>query len=429
MLDRLQTLKQAAAALEQNQLQPELRYSAEQAAHKLAGVLGMFERDAGTAVARQLEDLLSGSEPLKLKQIRSLLHPLIEIINTPVSEVSAVEISETSPEVSLGISPEVSPKISLEATAVLPSSRSAMLDRPHASVLAVDDDPVILEMLKTVLEPWGIQVTGLSDSSQFWQTLRAVSPDLLILDVEMPQIGGIDLCQSLRSELEWQALPVVFLTAHRGSTIIQQVFSVGADDYVSKPVMEAELVARINNRLDRSRLLQTLSRQEPMTGLLNQPASSHALKNLLSAYPQGCLLLFQIQNLRQIQRRYGHAAGHLVLQRWGKLFQQRLPDNSVMGYWGEGEFVVGLPQISAAQVTEAIGDLLAGLKQQVFKAPVENQFVEKVGKITGKITDRFQVQWDWMIVSFPDRGQTVESLYEAAWTAVEGGRGNERESG
>jgi DNA-binding response OmpR family regulator len=82
------------------------------------------------------------------------------------------------------------------------------------------------------------------------------------LDVEMPHITGVDLCQSLRNSDRWGALPVLFLTAHTDAKTIDQVFTAGADDFVSKPVVGPELVNRILNRLDRVKLLGKLTKRE-----------------------------------------------------------------------------------------------------------------------------------------------------------------------
>jgi DNA-binding response OmpR family regulator len=115
-------------------------------------------------------------------------------------------------------------------------------------LLAVDDDPILLDALHPMLEPWGMRLTTLSQPSQFWEVLRETSPDLLILDVEMPGFSGIELCQAVRTDVQWQDLPIVFLTAHRDAETVQQIFTAGADDYVTKPILGAELLTRITNR-------------------------------------------------------------------------------------------------------------------------------------------------------------------------------------
>lgn len=121
-------------------------------------------------------------------------------------------------------------------------------------VLMVDDDLQISSIVKTLLAPWGVQVTFLSDPRSFWNVLEHSVPDLLILDIEMPDFSGLELCQVVRNDVRWSELPILVLSAHRDTETIRQVFTVGADDYVSKPIVDAELIARVLNRLERSQL-------------------------------------------------------------------------------------------------------------------------------------------------------------------------------
>lgn len=128
----------------------------------------------------------------------------------------------------------------------------------QARVLAVDDDPLTLKVLQQMLSRQGIHLVTLHDPRQCWQTLGSIAPDLLILDVDMPQINGIELCRVVRSDRTWDQLPILILTAYKDATIVQQLFSAGADDYLPKPFTELEIVSRICNRLQRQRLLRTV---------------------------------------------------------------------------------------------------------------------------------------------------------------------------
>ncbi|HIK06193.1 MAG TPA: response regulator [Trichormus sp. M33_DOE_039] len=118
-------------------------------------------------------------------------------------------------------------------------------------VMILDDDQEWLRTLPTLLKPWGFKVTTLADPQQFWNLLQAVTPDALVLDVNMPQINGFELCQILRSDPHWQRLPVLFLSVLTDSSSQNQAFTVGADDYLCKPVMGVELANRILRRLQR----------------------------------------------------------------------------------------------------------------------------------------------------------------------------------
>jgi DNA-binding response OmpR family regulator len=144
-----------------------------------------------------------------------------------------------------------------EVSKVLAQSSS-----PEAKILIVDDDPQLLYFLRGLLEPWGFRLTLLDNPNQFWTTLKQTNPDLLILDVEMPDFNGIELCQVVRNDPAWSDLPVLFLSAHTDTDTIYRVFTAGADDFVNKPIVGPELVARILNRIDRTQMLRKLGQSD-----------------------------------------------------------------------------------------------------------------------------------------------------------------------
>ena len=122
-----------------------------------------------------------------------------------------------------------------------------------AKILLLDDDPQVLLSLEISLEPWGFDLTTLNEPEHFWSVLEDVEPDILILDIEMPKIDGIEICQVLRSDRRWQHLPILFLSVHQDEKTQYRAFANGADDYICKPVTGSMLANRILNRLKRSR--------------------------------------------------------------------------------------------------------------------------------------------------------------------------------
>ncbi|MEO1131464.1 MAG: response regulator [Cyanobacteria bacterium J06639_1] len=132
-------------------------------------------------------------------------------------------------------------------------SRTLQPSGRGASVLVVDDDPHFLAALAAQLAPWQFQLATLDDPTRFWQVLEDIVPDVLVLDVAMPDVSGIELCQVLRSDLRWEQLPAIFLTAREDATTRDRAFASGADDFMTKPVAAAELARRILHRLERSR--------------------------------------------------------------------------------------------------------------------------------------------------------------------------------
>jgi diguanylate cyclase (GGDEF)-like protein len=225
----------------------------------------------------------------------------------------------------------------------------------------------------------------------------------VILDVEMPHQSGIELCQAIRAHPRWQSLPVMFLTAHHQAETIQAVFTAGADDYITKPFVGAELLTRITNRLERTRLLRTLSTQDPLTGLMNQPCSLADLERMLQQAKQEnhpfCLILLDLQGLKQINLQHGHWIGNQVLQLWGHLLQVTFHGQASLGYWCNGEFAIGIPHLTQAEVKQRFSHFFASLHQQIYTTPTGNC-----------LHPLCQVA----VVEFPCHGLTLQALYQSA---------------
>lgn len=115
-----------------------------------------------------------------------------------------------------------------------------------ARVLVVDDDVALAEMIGIVLSSEGYEVSYCHDGAQAYDNFRQVDPDLILLDVMLPGIDGIEICTRIRSESN---VPIVMLTARSDTTDVVAGLEAGADDYVPKPFKPKELVARVKARL------------------------------------------------------------------------------------------------------------------------------------------------------------------------------------
>lgn len=125
---------------------------------------------------------------------------------------------------------------------------------PRNRVMLVDDDPVILETLSNQLCLLGVEVKTLKKPKQFWEVFTSFAPDILVLDVKMPDFNGADLCQVVRTDPCCQHLSILFLSAHTSAEEIDRAFAVGADDYISKSIDGAEITSRIIRHLRRGGL-------------------------------------------------------------------------------------------------------------------------------------------------------------------------------
>jgi len=123
---------------------------------------------------------------------------------------------------------------------------STFTGRPKA--LVVDDDEAMLALLKVVLERAGVSVTSASSGPQALRLAYDHRPDVILLDIYMPEMDGLTLCQRLR---ELSDVPIIVVTACEGSESLTNAFASGADDYLTKPFDNAELLARIQACLRR----------------------------------------------------------------------------------------------------------------------------------------------------------------------------------
>jgi diguanylate cyclase (GGDEF)-like protein len=220
-----------------------------------------------------------------------------------------------------------------------------------AKVLVVDDDRVMLAFLKGILEPWGFQVTLCNDPSECLSLIKSDRPDLLILDLEMPQVHGLVLCEQLRSHPETALLPILVLTAHKDLENIQKVYSAGADDFVSKPVITPELMTRIFNRLERADLVKQQTQRDPLTQLLNRSGSLIRFESIINrsieAHQPLCFGLVSVESIVELNRTLGYGESDRILRRVAKQLLKLSYRDTVIARWENGEFVVMMPGLTA----------------------------------------------------------------------------------
>ncbi|BAY10945.1 response regulator [Calothrix sp. NIES-2098] len=298
----------------------------------------------------------------------------------------------------------VSPNQILETvTQILQRTRSA-----EAKVMVVDDDPHILAALQNLLMPWGLKVYTLENPLRFLEAIAVAQPDLIILDVEMPEVSGIELCQVIRNDPQWSGLPILFLTAHSDTKTRQQVFLAGADDYISKPIVEPELITRILNRLERSRWLRNLAELDGLTLVANRRKSTEDLNRYLQSSERHqqpfCFAIVELDNLKEINHQYGHAVGDRVLSRLGELLRQTFHTQDVVGRWGGSEFVIGMAGMTKSDGVRRLLELLQSLRQIEFTA-ANNQ--------------KFHTTFTTAVVEYPQDGANLQALYQAADAVLE----------
>src|SRR5262245_14440619 len=128
-----------------------------------------------------------------------------------------------------------------------------------ARILIVEDTPANIQTLAAILKEEGYQISVATNGKQALEVLARVLPDLILLDVMMPEMDGFETCKRLKAEAQWRNIPVIFLTAKTETSDIVQGFELGAVDYVAKPFNAHELLARVNTHLMMDELRRSLA--------------------------------------------------------------------------------------------------------------------------------------------------------------------------
>jgi len=118
-----------------------------------------------------------------------------------------------------------------------------------SKVLVVDDDPEIVTFLSTLLELEGIESSVATSAAAALEQLQQGAPDLVLLDIAMPDRDGIDLCKELKSDPRTAEVPVFVVSARPGKDVVERALAAGAEEFIRKPFENAELISRIRVRL------------------------------------------------------------------------------------------------------------------------------------------------------------------------------------
>src|SRR5262247_2677225 len=121
-------------------------------------------------------------------------------------------------------------------------------------ILVVDDTPANIQSLSAILKAKGYQISVATNGKQALAAVDRIRPDLILLDVMMPEMDGFETCRQLKAAEQWRQIPVIFLTAKTETADIVKGFELGAVDYVGKPFNAHELLARVNTHLTIDRL-------------------------------------------------------------------------------------------------------------------------------------------------------------------------------
>ncbi|HEY4219541.1 MAG TPA: response regulator [Gemmatimonadaceae bacterium] len=271
-----------------------------------------------------------------------------------------------------------------------------------STIVAVDDDPELLALIETLLQPLRARVITVTDPRRVLNVLAESSPDLVMLDTDMPHLNGIEICRVLRNDPRWAAVPVLFLTALTEASVVTRMFEAGADDYVAKPVLGPELVARVRNRLERTRMLRLAADVDSLTGVATRRRGIEVLERFIRLAQRQALpisvAVIDLDHFKDVNDRYGHLTGDMVLRRVAAVLSGCFRGEDIVARWGGEEFLVGMYSMPGEAAVRRLTLALDKLR------------AERFDSVEGGLTVTFSAG----IAEFPADGADWTALYRTA---------------
>ena len=222
------------------------------------------------------------------------------------------------------------------------------LHAPPQRVLIVDDDADLAEHMRLVLMAAGMKAEVLKRPQDIMEEIGTFRPELVLMDLHMPDFSGPDLAGVIRQHDNHANLPIVYLSAETDLEQQIQAMDRGADDFLTKPISDLQLVAATRARIARARQLDEQITRDSLTGLLKHASIKQAVDvEILRARRAGkpvTLVMLDIDHFKAVNDTHGHAQGDVVIAAVATLLRQRLRQSDIVGRYGGEEFVAVLPE-------------------------------------------------------------------------------------
>jgi diguanylate cyclase (GGDEF)-like protein len=226
---------------------------------------------------------------------------------------------------------------------------------PGITILVIDDDASIHTAVERRLKSVVDQVLKADSPTKGLRIAIQDKPDVILLDVNMPQIDGFKVCRHLQENPTTHDIPILFLTADDNPSNLAKALDAGASDYISKPFNAIELEARVRVALRTKHmidLLQEKARIDALTGLNNRAAMDDALVAVTSAFHRTghsvALLMIDLDHFKKINDTYGHGVGDDVIRRVGASIRTGCRPYDIACRFGGDEFGVIVDESDAA---------------------------------------------------------------------------------
>ncbi|UTV98177.1 diguanylate cyclase [Marinomonas rhizomae] len=235
-------------------------------------------------------------------------------------------------------------------------------------VLVIDDEKINLKIISDMLSDDVIVMLAKSGEQGVRKAIE-YQPDLILLDVMMPEMDGFETMSRLRHDVRTSAIPVIFITALNDSSNEEKALLMGANDYIQKPLHTNIVLARVRLHLQlvkQRKMLEKLANIDPLTSLANrrkyQEVIQQEWQNAIENQSCISLLVIDIDNFKQYNDCYGHATGDKVLQQVASVLANQVLDQGLVARYGGEEFVILLPDHSKEESLDVAKRCMQGVE-------------------------------------------------------------------
>jgi diguanylate cyclase (GGDEF)-like protein len=219
---------------------------------------------------------------------------------------------------------------------------SKLESKTRASILLVDDDELAAAVYAAYLREAGMAVTYAEDARTAFKYLETEEFDLVLLDIQMPGVDGMEFSRIVRQSVEKLSLPIIFLSAERDPVRQLEARKFGGDDFIVKPVSPEWLLSLVEIRLERASELRSLMERDSLTGLLNhgrfKTRLEHELERCRRTGAEVTLALVDLDRFKSINDTHGHLIGDRVISSMANLLTGTLRKIDIIGRYGGEEF-------------------------------------------------------------------------------------------
>jgi diguanylate cyclase (GGDEF)-like protein len=228
-------------------------------------------------------------------------------------------------------------------------------------VLIVDDDRDLSSHYSLVLRGANMLVEVVNDPRQLFETMSRFNPEVLLLDVNMPDCSGPELAQMVRFNDDWLRVPIIYLSAETDIARQMSALIKAGDDFVTKPISDNSLIATVFARAQRARLLSDALSRDSLTGLLKhadikEQVAIEQERAQRTGKPVSVVML-DIDHFKRVNDSHGHAVGDNVIRALANLLRQRLRRIDSLGRYGGEEFMAVLPDCNGEQALRILDEI------------------------------------------------------------------------